>query len=68
MNIRYLIIIADPSHPDHKYLVEAKKEILELLELINCTERESLELEQQQQVLRDLEQLIEGLSGECNKQ
>lgn len=35
----------------------------ELLELINCTERESLELEQQQQTLRDLEQMIEGLSN-----
>ncbi|XP_053615375.1 rho guanine nucleotide exchange factor 17 isoform X2 [Plodia interpunctella] len=61
--VERLIKNTDPSHPDHKYLVEAKKEILELLELINCTERESLELEQQQQVLRDLEQLIEGLSG-----
>lgn len=31
--------------------------------MINCTERESLELEQQQQTLRDLEQMIEGLSN-----
>lgn len=54
---------ADSSHPDHKLLLEAQKEVLELLELINCTERESLELEQQQQTLRDLEQMIEGLSN-----
>lgn len=31
--------------------------------MINCTERESLELEQQQQTLRELEQMIEGLSN-----
>lgn len=53
----------DQSHPDHKLLLEAQKEIHELLELINCTERESLELEQQQQTLRELEQMIEGLSN-----
>ncbi|XP_013195748.2 rho guanine nucleotide exchange factor 17 isoform X2 [Amyelois transitella] len=61
--VERLIKNTDPSHPDHKYLLEAKKVILELLELINCTERESVELEQQQQILRDLEQLVEGLSG-----
>ncbi|KAI8437746.1 hypothetical protein MSG28_011980 [Choristoneura fumiferana] len=55
--------VSRPSHPDHKLLLEAQKEIHELLELINCTERESLELEQQQQTLRDLEQMIEGLSN-----
>lgn len=43
--------------------MEAQKEVHELLELINCTERESLELEQQQQTLRDLEQMIEGLTN-----
>lgn len=53
----------DHSHPDHKLLLEAQKEIHGLLELINCTERESLELEQQQQSLRELEQMIEGLSN-----
>lgn len=54
---------SDQSHPDHKLLLEAQKEIHDLLELINCTERESLELEQQQQTLRELEQMIEGLSN-----
>jgi Rho guanine nucleotide exchange factor 17 len=44
-------------------LLEAQKEIHELLVRINCTERESLELEQQQQTLRDLEALIEGLTN-----
>jgi Rho guanine nucleotide exchange factor 17 len=56
-------MFSDQTHPDHKLLLEAQKEIHELLELINCTEKESLELEQQQQTLRDLEQVIEGLSG-----
>ncbi|CAH2235682.1 jg18052 [Pararge aegeria aegeria] len=61
--IQRLIKHTDPSHPDHKLLVEAQKQIHDLLELINCTERESLELEQQQQSLRELEQMIEGLSN-----
>ncbi|XP_063622647.1 rho guanine nucleotide exchange factor 17 isoform X2 [Cydia splendana] len=61
--IQRLIKHTDQSHPDHKLLLEAQKEIHELLELINCTERESLELEQQQQTLRDLEQMIEGLNN-----
>lgn len=59
----FLSIFPDQSHPDHKFLLEAQKEIHELLELINCTERESLELEQQQQTLRELEASIEGLSN-----
>ncbi|XP_059046905.1 rho guanine nucleotide exchange factor 17-like [Achroia grisella] len=61
--IQRLVKHTDQSHPDHKYLLDAQKEILELLELINCTERESLEQEQQQQTLRELEQVIEGLSN-----
>ncbi|XP_063832682.1 rho guanine nucleotide exchange factor 17-like [Ostrinia nubilalis] len=61
--IQRLIKHTDQTHPDHKLLLEAQKEIHELLELINCTERESLELEQQQQTLRELEQMIEGLSN-----
>ncbi|GBP22089.1 Rho guanine nucleotide exchange factor 17 [Eumeta japonica] len=56
-------IETDPSHPDHKLLLDSQKAIHDLLELINCTERESLELEQQQQTLRDLEQIIEGLNN-----
>ncbi|CAG4987568.1 unnamed protein product [Colias eurytheme] len=61
--IQRLIKHTDQSHPDHKLLLDAQKEIHNLLELINCTERESLELEMQQQTLRDLEQMIEGLSN-----
>ncbi|KAI5644836.1 rhoGEF domain-containing protein [Phthorimaea operculella] len=61
--LQRLIKHTDPQHPDHKLLLEAQKEVHELLELINCTERESLELEQQQQTLRDLEQMIEGLTN-----
>ncbi|XP_032522674.2 rho guanine nucleotide exchange factor 17 isoform X4 [Danaus plexippus] len=61
--IQRLIKHTEQSHPDHKLLLEAQREIHDLLELINCTERESLEQEQQQQTLRELEQLIEGLSN-----
>ncbi|XP_022113896.2 rho guanine nucleotide exchange factor 17 isoform X2 [Pieris rapae] len=61
--IQRLIKHTDQSHPDHKLLLDAQKEIHNLLELINCTERESLELEMQQQSLRELESMIEGLSN-----
>lgn len=58
-----VLIVSDQSHPDHKLLLEAQKQIHDLLEFINCTEKESLEYELQQQTLRDLEQMIEGLSN-----
>lgn len=61
--VQRLIKHTEQCHPDHKLLLEAQKQIHELLEMINCTERESLELEQQQQTLRELEQTIEGLSN-----
>ncbi|XP_012550335.2 rho guanine nucleotide exchange factor 17 isoform X1 [Bombyx mori] len=61
--IQRLIKHTDQSHPDHKLLLEAQKQIHDLLEFINCTEKESLEYELQQQTLRDLEQMIEGLSN-----
>ncbi|XP_034253940.1 rho guanine nucleotide exchange factor 17 [Thrips palmi] len=50
----------DPSHTDHSLLLDAQREIHELAVKINCTERESLEAEQQQQTLRDLEALVDG--------
>lgn len=46
----------EPSHPDHGPLCEAQREVHALAMRINCTERESLELEQ-------LEALIEGGSA-----
>ncbi|XP_077301096.1 rho guanine nucleotide exchange factor 17-like [Arctopsyche grandis] len=61
--IQRLIKHTEPSHPDHQLLINAQKEIHELLVRINCTERESLELEQQQQTLRELESLVEGLAN-----
>nr|CAD7452222.1 unnamed protein product [Timema tahoe] len=51
----------DPSHPDHQILLDALREVHDLAVKINCTERESLELEQQQQTLKEIEGLIEGL-------
>lgn len=50
----------DVSHPDHALLLEAQKEVHELAVKINCTERESLEYEQQQATLKELENIIEG--------
>lgn len=58
-----MFFFSEPSHPDHQLLIDAQKEIHELLVRINCTERESLELEQQQQTLRELEALVEGLAN-----
>ncbi|RVE47028.1 hypothetical protein evm_008310 [Chilo suppressalis] len=61
--IQRLIKHTDQSHPDHKLLLEAQKEIHEVLEVMNCTERESVEQEAAQAALRELEVLVEGLSG-----
>lgn len=51
----------DPSHPDHALLLAAQREVHDLAVKIDSTRTESLELEQQQRTLRDLETLIEGL-------
>lgn len=59
--IQRLIKHTDSAHPDYILLLEAQKEIHENLIKINCTERETLEFEQQQQNLRELENLVEGL-------
>nr|XP_050850263.1 uncharacterized protein LOC127063944 isoform X4 [Vespula vulgaris] len=61
--IQRLIKHTDPRHPDYKYLQAAQKEIHELVVKINCAERESLEWERQQNILRELQALVEGLTG-----
>lgn len=61
--IQRLLKHTDPSHPDHELLTAAKKEVHELVVKINCTERESLEWEQQQTTLREVQSLVEGLAG-----
>nr|XP_022915112.1 rho guanine nucleotide exchange factor 17-like isoform X1 [Onthophagus taurus] len=55
--LQRLLKHTDPSHPDHALLLSAERVIHEQLLKINCTERETLELEQ----LREIEGLIEGL-------
>jgi hypothetical protein len=55
--LQRLIKHTDVTHPDHSLLLAAQKEVHDHLLKINCTERETLELEQ----LRDIEGLIEGL-------
>ncbi|GLV39352.1 uncharacterized protein CBL_13229 [Carabus blaptoides fortunei] len=59
--IQRLIKHTDTSHPDYTLLLEAQKEIHENLIKINCTERETVEYEQQQQNLKELESIVEGL-------
>ncbi|KAL0275885.1 UNVERIFIED_CONTAM: hypothetical protein PYX00_003609 [Menopon gallinae] len=59
--IQRLLKHTDSSHPDHALLLAAQLEVHELAVKINLSERETLEIEQQQQTLRDLEALIEGL-------
>ncbi|XP_075227157.1 rho guanine nucleotide exchange factor 17 isoform X2 [Lycorma delicatula] len=52
--IQTLLKHTEPNHPDHGPLLDAQREVHALAVRINCTERESLELEQ-------LESLIEGV-------
>lgn len=59
--LQRLLKHTDSSHPDHALLLAAQLEVHELAVKINLSERETLEIEQQQQTLRDLEALIEGL-------
>ncbi|KAL7295505.1 hypothetical protein TKK_0011150 [Trichogramma kaykai] len=61
--IQRLLKHTEPQHPDHDLLTAAFKEVHELVVKINCTERESLEWEQQQSTLRDVQALVEGLAG-----
>ncbi|XP_076245903.1 rho guanine nucleotide exchange factor 17 isoform X2 [Calliopsis andreniformis] len=61
--IQRLLKHTDVSHPDFELLQSAQKEVHELVVKINCTERESLEWEQQQTTLREVQALVEGLAG-----
>ncbi|CAK9800392.1 Rho guanine nucleotide exchange factor 17 [Anthophora plagiata] len=61
--IQRLLKHTDSTHPDFELLQAAQKEVHELVVKINCTERESLEWEQQQTTLREVQALVEGLAG-----
>lgn len=61
--IQRLLKHTDASHPDKDLLTAALKEVHELVVKINCTERESLEWEQQQTTLKEVQSLVEGLAG-----
>nr|XP_012147901.1 PREDICTED: uncharacterized protein R02F2.2 isoform X1 [Megachile rotundata] len=61
--IQRLLKHTDTTHPDYELLQAAQKEVHELVVKINCTERESLEWEQQQTTLREVQALVEGLAG-----
>ncbi|XP_046817650.1 uncharacterized protein LOC124423673 isoform X3 [Vespa crabro] len=61
--IQRLLKHTDSAHPDYEFLQAAQKEVHELVVKINCTERESLEWEQQQSTLREVQALVEGLAG-----
>ncbi|XP_033360118.1 rho guanine nucleotide exchange factor 17 isoform X10 [Bombus vosnesenskii] len=61
--IQRLLKHTDTTHPDFELLQAAQKEVHELVVKINCTERESLEWEQQQSTLREVQALVEGLAG-----
>ncbi|XP_045481375.1 rho guanine nucleotide exchange factor 17 isoform X3 [Harmonia axyridis] len=55
--LQRLIKHTDVSHADHSLLLVAQKELHEQTQKINCTERETLELD----LLREIEGLIDGL-------
>ncbi|KAK6620794.1 hypothetical protein RUM43_011090 [Polyplax serrata] len=59
--IQRLLKHTESTHPDYTLLLAAQHKIHELAVKINLTERETVEMEQQQQILKDLEALIEGL-------
>ncbi|XP_058793844.1 uncharacterized protein LOC131665757 isoform X2 [Phymastichus coffea] len=61
--IQRLLKHTDASHPDKDLLTAALKEVHELVVKINCTERQSLEWEQQQTTLKEVQSLVEGLVG-----
>ena len=61
--IQRLIKHTEESHPDYKLLEDALKEIHELVVKINRNESESLEWEQQQSTLKEVQALVEGLAG-----
>ncbi|XP_033212658.1 rho guanine nucleotide exchange factor 17 isoform X2 [Belonocnema kinseyi] len=61
--IQRLLKHTDSSHQDYELLSAAQKEVHELVVKINCTERESLEWEQQQTTLKEVQALVEGLAG-----
>lgn len=55
--IQRLLKHTDENHPDHGLLLAAQKQVHDQLLKINCSEKETLELEQ----LREIEGLIDGL-------
>ncbi|KAK0162159.1 hypothetical protein PV327_008520 [Microctonus hyperodae] len=61
--IQRLLENTDATHPDYDLLTVAQREVHELVVKINCTERESLEWEQQQTTLKEVQSLVEGLAG-----
>lgn len=61
MLIQRLVKHTDPGHPDRGLLIEAETRIHECLIKINYTEKEMQLFEEQQQILRELEVIIEGL-------
>ncbi|KAK0084503.1 hypothetical protein PV325_006925 [Microctonus aethiopoides] len=61
--IQRLLENTDSTHPDYDLLTVAQREVHELVVKINCTERESLEWEQQQTTLKEVQSLVEGLAG-----
>lgn len=51
------------DHPDHVLLTEAIVMVQQIASRINASEQEALQLEQQQLLLKELENTIEGLDG-----
>lgn len=51
------------EHPDHALLTEAIGVVQQIASRIDAVEQEALQLEQQQLLLKELENIIEGLVG-----
>jgi Rho guanine nucleotide exchange factor 17 len=57
-----LIKHTDAEHPDFSGCSDALKLVHDILVHLNCKEREALESEQREATLRELENVIEGIS------
>lgn len=63
MLIQRLLKHTEENHPDFQLLQTAQKEIHKLVVKVDCRERKSFEWEQQQNLLREIQTLVQGLTN-----
>ncbi|XP_020279589.1 rho guanine nucleotide exchange factor 17-like isoform X2 [Pseudomyrmex gracilis] len=63
MLIQRLLKHTEENHPDFQLLQTAQKEIHKLVVKVDCRERKSFEWEQQQNLLKEIQTLVQGLTN-----